>query len=119
MTLTEELMQAALVAPEDRKVEALRVLRGERPAGAGPREPERFLTQKECAKRLGLSACSLWRWHVPCHELGGRPKYRLSEIEEYLASDEFRRRAVELREQDRARRRRLVGREKGGPGSRQ
>ena len=104
MTLTEEIMQAAFAAPDERKVEALRVLRGERPAAAEERDTEKFLTLKECARRLGLSACSLWRWQVPGHELGGRPKFRLSEIEAYLASDEFRRRAVELREQDRARR---------------
>lgn len=104
MTLTEELMQAALTAPDDLKVRALRVLRGLQQAAPVERDTEKYLTLKECARRLGVSACSLWRWQVPGHELGGRPKFRLSEIEAYLQTDAFRRRAAELREQDRARR---------------
>lgn len=102
--LTADLLAAFVAATPERKEAALRVLRGEASTADAKHEPERFLTQKECAKRLGLSACSLWRWQVPCHELGGRPRYRLSEIEAYLTSEEFRRRAAELREQDRARR---------------
>ena len=110
MTTMEELMQSALIAPEERKAAAIRVLRGEIPLVdaetlrrcAG--EAERFLTLKECARRLGVSACSLWRWGVPGHELGGRRKFRMSEVEAYLESEEFRRRAAELREQDRERR---------------
>jgi predicted DNA-binding transcriptional regulator AlpA len=104
MSVIEELMQAALTAPDDLKARALRVLRGVQQAAPVERDTERFLTLKECAKRLGVSSCSLWRWQVPGHELGGRPKFRMSEIEAYLASDTFRRRAAELREQDRARR---------------
>ena len=74
MTLTEELMQAALMAPEERKAAAIRVLRGDPSTGSGQERPEteRYLTLKECARRLGVSACSLWRWGVPGHELGGR-----------------------------------------------
>lgn len=104
MTLVEELMQAALTAPDELKARALRVLRGVPLPTPVERDTEKYLTLKECAKRLGVSACSLWRWQVPGHELGGRPKFRLSEIEAYLQTDAFRRRAAELREQDRARR---------------
>ena len=101
MTTMEELMQAALVAPEDRKAMAVRVLRGE-PAGGvgeGRKDTERFLTLRECARRLGVSSCSLWRWGVPGHVLGGRRKFRISEVEAYLESNEFRERAAELREE--------------------
>ena len=105
MTLTEEVMQAVLAAPDDRKRVALRVLRGE-PAAPVDHDSEKYLTQKECARRLGLSACSLWRWQVPRHLLGGRPRFRLSEIEKYLASEEFHKRAAVVRAADRARRRR-------------
>ena len=104
MTLTEELMQAALSAPDDLKARALRVLRGMAQAAPVDKDTERFLTLKECARRLGVTSCSLWRWQVPGHELGGRPKFRLSENEASLTSEKFRRRAAELREQDRARR---------------
>ena len=114
MTTMEELMQAALQAPDERKREALKVLRGEAPAVdpetlrrcTGQAEP--FLTLKECARRLNFSACCLWRWKVPGHELGGRPRFRMSEIEKYLASEEFKRRAAELREEDRSRRRKVT-----------
>jgi predicted DNA-binding transcriptional regulator AlpA len=108
--LTADLLAAVVAATPERKAAALRVLRGETPTldpetlrrCSGQAEP--FLTLKECAKRLGVSGCSLWRWQVPKHDLGGRPKFRISEIETYLQSDTFRRRAAELREQDRARR---------------
>jgi predicted DNA-binding transcriptional regulator AlpA len=109
MTLTEEVMQAVFTAPDERKRDALRVLRGET-VGVREQDAERFLTQKECARRLGVSACSLWRWQVPRHVLGGRPRFRLSEIEKYLASDEFKRRAAVVREADRERRARVQSR---------
>lgn len=103
MTVTEELMQAALAAPDRRKNEALRVLKGEASVQAAPAaapqpgQVEKYLTLSECARRLGMSACSLWRWQVPGHELGGRPKFKLSEVEAYLASDKFRKLAQQLK----------------------
>ncbi len=98
MSSMEELMQAALVAPEDRRAEALRVLRGEAGQKAEPDPgPEPYLTLREIGRRLGVSPCSLWRWQVPGHELGGRRRFRLSEVQAYLESDEFRERADELR----------------------
>jgi len=109
MTLTEELMQAAFQAPETAKKEALRVLRGEAPAVdaetarrfSGQAEP--YLTLREIGRRLSVSPCSLWRWRVPGHELGGRRRFRMSEVEAYLESEAFKKRAEELREMERAR----------------
>ena len=98
MTLTEELITAAVTATDEKKTAALRILRGE--AVPPPKEgadPERFLTLKECGRRLGVSACSLWRWGVPGHELGGRRKFRMTEVEAYLQSKEFKRKAAGLR----------------------
>ena len=102
--LTGDLLAAVVAATPERKEAALRVRRGDPVPVVRVRETEPFLTLKECARQLGVCACSLWRWQVPGHELGGRPKFRMSEIEKYLTSDEFKRRAIELREQDRARR---------------
>ncbi len=101
MSLTEDLMMAALTASDERKEIAIRILRGEAGSGAGGgrREAEPFMTLKECAKRLGVSACSLWRWKVPGHELGGRRKVRMTEVEAYLQSEEFKVRAAKLRQQ--------------------
>ena len=98
MSGMEELMQAALVAPEDRRTEALRVLRGD--AGQEVEVdpgPEPYLTLREIGRRLGVSPCSLWRWQVPGHELGGRRRFRLNEVQAYLESKEFKQRADELR----------------------
>ena len=36
-----------------------------------PDDPEPYLTLKGAARRLGVSPCSLWRWKVPGHLLGG------------------------------------------------
>jgi excisionase family DNA binding protein len=62
MTTLEELMQAALAAAPERKVMALRVLRGElaesstRP-GTGPL----LMGMSASAKFLGVSRATLWR----------------------------------------------------------
>ena len=63
MTLTEEIIQAALVAPDERKAEALRMLRGEtpppsaRPALTGPL----LFSIGAASKLLGISRVTLWR----------------------------------------------------------
>ncbi|MCE9616448.1 MAG: hypothetical protein K8T26_19415 [Lentisphaerae bacterium] len=113
--LTGELLAAVVAATPEQKAAALRLLRGETAAPA-PRVAEPFLTLVACARQLGVSACSLWRWGVPGHELGGRRKFRMSEVEAYLASDAFKQRAAELRKEDRARRRDSAGTtSKGAP----
>jgi predicted DNA-binding transcriptional regulator AlpA len=104
MTLTEEIMQAAFLAPDARKRDALKILRGEAAPAldaetlrrcSGQAEP--YLTLREVGRRLSVSACTLWRWGVPGHELGGRRRFRMSEVEAYLASDEFKKRAEDLK----------------------
>ncbi len=81
MSVLENLLTAALAAPEEKREHALRVLRAE---DAGGTFPEPFLTLRETARRIGVSACSLWRWKVPGHEIGGRRRFRLSEVVAYL-----------------------------------
>ena len=98
--LTAELLTVVLSAPDDRKREALRVLRGDVGEVKAP-VTEPYLTMREVSRRLGISGCSLWRYGVPGHELGGRRRFRMSEVEAYLASDEFKRRAEELKEERR------------------
>ncbi len=77
------------------------ILEGEEIQSAHAADPEPYLTLKGVAKRLNISSCSLWRWNVPGHDLGGRRKFRLSEVEAYLHSDEMRRRAEELKQKRR------------------
>ena len=96
---TSDFLTALLAAPEDRRAEALRVLRGVADQDAETdRGPEPYLTLREVGRRLGVSPCSLWRWQVPGHELGGRRRFRLSEVAAYLESAELKRRAAELKE---------------------
>jgi hypothetical protein len=102
--ITNELLRALLTATDVQKQEALRVLKGEPTRSVKPPDPEPYLTLKEVARRLNVSACSLWRWRVPGHALGGRPRFRMGEVLAYLESDAFRKRAAELRLEDRARR---------------
>lgn len=81
----------------DQASRALEILTGkqEKPQR---QEPERYMTLKAVGKSLGVSACSLWRWGVPGHELGGRRRFRMSEVESYLNSEAFRRRAADLKQ---------------------
>ena len=102
--LNGELLTLLATSSQERKVAALRVLRGE----AGLADPangavtvEPFLTLREIGRRVGVSPCSLWRWGVPGHELGGRRRFRLSEVVAYLESDAFKRRTEELKEERR------------------
>ncbi len=113
--LTNELLAAVLAATPDRKAMALRVLRGEEGGAAGERKnalPEKFVTQRELVKMLGVSAISLWRWRVPGHELGGRRRFRVSEVLAYLESPEFKTVAEELKGKRRECRERAGGEER-------
>jgi hypothetical protein len=98
MNRVEEFLQIMLAASEARKEAALRVLRGETPDPTpAPPPPEPYLTLKELAGRLHVSTDSLWLWKVPGHDLGGRRRFKLSEVAAYLESEDFKRRAAALR----------------------
>ena len=96
MIAGDEFLQAILSAPPDRRRDALRILRGD-VGDSAHQLSEPYLTLREIAKRLGLSTVTLWRWQIPGHGLGGRPRFRLSEVESYLQSDAFKRRSAALR----------------------
>ena len=106
-----EVLAALVTATPERKAAALRVLRGDDSGAARRPDTEPYLTLREVGRQLAVSPCSLWRWGVPGHELGGRRRFRMSEVEVYLASDAFKRRAGELREADRERRAAKVGKQ--------
>ena len=91
MTGLEDILSAAMAAPPDRREEALRVLRGQL-ARSGP-----YLTLRGLARATGFGVSSLRRWQVPGHIVGGARRYRVSEVEEYFRSTEFRRRVSALR----------------------
>ena len=98
-TLLESIVAAFMAADEPRRVDALRILRGDAVAATATgvtRDIESFLTLRGIGKALGVSPCSLWRWGVPGHELAGRRRFKLSEVQAYLETDEFRQRATEL-----------------------
>jgi len=58
---------------------------------------EEYLTLAELGRRLGYCTRTLQRWHLPSHRHGGKPRYRLSEVEAYLHSEAFQRRRAALR----------------------
>ena len=100
--LTSELLHAMLLAGEDAKRAALRVLQGVSDTGQAPTRVEPYLSLREVSRQLNISAVSLWRWRVPGHILGGRRRFRMSEVEDYLESADFKRLVADLREQRKA-----------------
>ena len=63
--LTNELLQALLMATDEQKHAALCSLRGEPTNDAEAERPEPYLTLREVGRRLNVSPCSLWRWGIP------------------------------------------------------
>jgi predicted DNA-binding transcriptional regulator AlpA len=97
--MSGELLMALATADAGRQAAALRVLKGEAVIADQPMPAviEPYLTLREAARRIGISAVSLWRWQVPGHDLGGRRRFRMSEIQAYLESDVFKAWAEELK----------------------
>ncbi len=65
--------------------------------------PERWLSQIELARHLGVHAATIRRWKLPCTMLGRMPRYRVSEVEAYMKTKAFKRR-LELLKRERAER---------------
>lgn len=100
MNRVEEFLQILLAASDARKEAALRVLRGQAQAvepGSQPLTFEPLLTRAEAARRLGVTRQTLRLWKVPMTSAIGRKRFRLSDIEAYIASKEFQRRRAALR----------------------
>ena len=99
---TSELLTALATASSDKKDDALKVLTGDAEIvipGNQHTLHEPFMTIKDVSGVLGISTCTLWRYKIPGYALGGRTRYKLSEVETYLSSSEFAEKAQELREQ--------------------
>ena len=81
----EELFDEYRKAPEANREAALRALRTKEivPAPANHAE-ERWYTLKQTSEILGFHSVSLWRWKIPGHQIGGRRRYRLSEVQAFL-----------------------------------
>lgn len=90
-----DLVALALEAPEERIEQAIRVLRGEVPTTPSIVEP--LLTAVQVSKQLNISRVTIYRWKLPSHQLGGKPRFRMSEVLKYLDSEEFRSHAENLR----------------------
>jgi predicted DNA-binding transcriptional regulator AlpA len=98
-TALEELMHAALAAAPTAGTTPSPSCAANWQRSTRPRPPphEPYLTLREVGQRLGISSATLWRWQVPGHSLGGRRRFRLSEVEAYLKTEAFERRAAALR----------------------
>ena len=109
--ITSDVLAAMLAATPDRKAAALRTLRGEDGGGgegaAKRPAPEPFVSQRELSRNVGISVPTLWRYRVPKHELGGRPRFRVGEVLAYLESPAFKALAEELKAARRATRKKV------------
>lgn len=92
--ISTELLQALMSATDEQREAALKLLQGQLVSPEPTIEP--YLTLKAAARKLNLHPSTLWRWGVPKHDLGGRPRFLISEIQAYLQSDEFKRKATAL-----------------------
>ena len=90
----EDVIKAALPADQAKRNAAHALLTG---TGTETTTTEPDLTLRGLSKAVGISTTSLWRWGVPAHFFGTRPRYRISECEAYLASPEFQARTAELK----------------------
>ena len=93
---TNEILTSLVAATPERKAAALRALHGEVEVVEKAPDFEPYLTLREVARRLGISVCSLWRYGVPGHVLGGRRRFRMSEVGAYLGSKAFEQRSMDL-----------------------
>ena len=91
MNSIEEIIQAAMSAPSERREQALRLLQGKLP------KPEPYLTLRELSRKTGFGVTTLRRWRIPGHDLGGVIRYQLSDVDKYLKSQGFRRHKAALR----------------------
>lgn len=49
-----------------------------------PAPPEPMLPSKRLCEQLDISTTTLWRLQPPCHLVGARKRYRLSEVLSFL-----------------------------------
>ncbi len=93
----DAILRALLGASPDRLEMVDAVLNGDSVVSFSKAVEEPFLTLRQLSNAIGIGATTLWRYQVPGHVLGGRPRYKRTEVEEYLRSGEFKRRAAALR----------------------
>ena len=101
---TKRLLAALANSSELRQERAIAFLEDQTVTDiSAPRELEPYLTLKQLARMLNFHPSTLWRWHVPKHNLAGRPRFRASEVVAYLSSDAFKKHARDLRQSRRTR----------------
>lgn len=93
--ISTELLQALVTASAEQQASALKILRGETADPLPDAEP--YLTLKQVSAKLNFHPSTLWRWGVPKHSLGGRPRFLLSEVRAYVDSPEFQKKAKALK----------------------
>jgi predicted DNA-binding transcriptional regulator AlpA len=98
LAILRPLIQSDETISSEQASRALDILTGKLEEPRHP-EPERYMTLKAVGQALGISSCTLWRWGVPGHDLGGRRRFRISEVQAYLNSEEMKKRAAELKQE--------------------
>jgi hypothetical protein len=90
-----DLVSLAMKSSEDQLAKAMLILQGKAPTPVAPVEP--LLTAVDVARQLNISRATCYRWNFPSHEMGGKPRMRMSEILKYLDSEEFKLHSEKLR----------------------
>ena len=88
------LVPAFQAADADRRAKAIAVLLGEDLVEESTEKdsaPERWMSQIELAKYLGVHPSTIRRWQIPCAMLGRLPRYRVSEVEAHMKTKAFKR----------------------------
>ena len=69
-------------------IDELRVFLSELVQKANPEKTEKYLSPKQVCERFDIDNSTLWRWgqngYLPPLKLGGKNRYRLSDIEKLL-----------------------------------
>lgn len=90
--LTGDIIRGVLSADGALKNQVLSLLRTGVLPTPSQVECEPYLTLKEVSLALHFHPSTLWRWGVPGHSLGGRRRFKLREVQDYLESDAFKNR---------------------------
>ena len=80
-----DLLAAIAQATDEQQEAALRALKG----GDDSKSEEKLISIRQLGCLLGVHPTTIWRWDIPCHHIGTRRRYKLSEALEYLQSQEF------------------------------
>lgn len=93
----DAFMASYFAASDDRKNAALKAamnaLNGKSPV---EQTHELYLNARQIAQRYGINEATVWRWKFPAVSWGGIKRYKASDCDAYLVSDQLKKHRVDL-----------------------